>query len=225
MVSWLTVLLATRETHPAPDAPPATRQPSAFQTLFTDRRVRLLFLVNFLLYLAIFGFFRLPLYPLYLVDEFALGVSAESEFVAYVAVPIVIANLGLIRWLSTKARPQTLTVVSGAVVGVVMIVIPVPGTLGSMWVTLGLAAFALAICLPSAAAMISLAVPGAEQGRILGVNQSLQVGAEALAGISGGLLAAILIPAPLVAFGVAALVGAGLLLSSLRRHRTGATVQ
>ena len=94
-----------------------------------------------------------------------------------------------------------------------------------MWVTLGLAAFALAICLPSAAAMISLAVPGAEQGRILGVNQSLQVGAEALAGISGGLLAAILIPAPLVAFGVAALVGAGLLLSSLRRHRTGATVQ
>ena len=222
MVSWLTVLLATRETHPAPDAPPATRQPSAFQALFTDRRVRLLFLVNFLLYLAIFGFFRS--YPLYLVDVFALGVSAESEFVAYVAVPIVIANLGLIRWLSTKARPQTLTVVSGAVVGVVMIVIPGARNAG---IDVGhpRTGRLRAGDLPTLGGRDDLPRRPRRRARSDPRSQPVTAGrCRGPCGISGGLLAAILIPAPLVAFGVAALVGAGLLLSSLRRHRTGATV-
>ena len=35
----------------------------------------MLYLINFLLYLAIFGFFRC--YPMYLVDEFHLGVVAR----------------------------------------------------------------------------------------------------------------------------------------------------
>ena len=49
--------------------------------VFTDKRLRSLYLVNFLLYLAIFGFFRA--YPMYLVDAFHLQVSRESAFVAH----------------------------------------------------------------------------------------------------------------------------------------------
>ena len=41
----------------------------------------------------------------------------------------------------------------------------------------------------------------------MGNNQSLQVGAEALAGVVGGLAAAAFIELPFVVFGVAALVG------------------
>ena len=60
----------------------------------TDRRLRPLYLVNFVLYLAIFGFFRV--YPMYLVDEFHMGVGQVSEYVAFVAVPIVVANVWLV---------------------------------------------------------------------------------------------------------------------------------
>ena len=49
----------------------------------------------------------------------------------------------------------------------------------------------------------------------MGNNQSLQVGAEALAGIVGGLTAAAFIELPFVVFGAAALVGVG------RLWRTG----
>lgn len=67
-------------------------------TVITDRRLRPLYLVNFLLYLAIFGFFRI--YPMYLVRVFHLDVARESLFVAWVAVPIVVANLWLVGRLS-----------------------------------------------------------------------------------------------------------------------------
>ena len=56
--------------------------------------MRPFYLINFALYLAIFGFFRV--YPMYLVDQFHLGVGSVSEYVAYVAVPIVIANVWLV---------------------------------------------------------------------------------------------------------------------------------
>ncbi len=175
--------------------------------VFTDRRIRSLYFVNFLLYLAIFGFFRA--YPMYLVDAFHLQVSKESAFVAFVAVPIVVANLWLVGALSRHFSAVTMTMVSGALTGLFMIVVPLPGILNLLWVTLGLTAFGLSVCMPSCATMISLAVGDEEQGRVMGNNQSLQTGAEALSGLAGGLFAAVLIQLPLLVFATMALAGAG----------------
>ncbi len=174
-------------------------------TVVTDRRLRPLYLVNFLLYLAIFGFFRV--YPMYLVRDFHLGVARESVFVAWVAVPIVVANLWLVGRLSRRWSATVLTLASGLVTGVMLLVLPFPGVLNLMWLTLGLTALALAICLPSCATLLSLSVDDAQQGQVMGNNQSLQVGAEALSGVVGGLAAAAFLELPFVLFGAAALLG------------------
>jgi MFS family permease len=95
-----------RETH-APSPATTLGLGRAFANVgaaFAPGRLRPLFLANFALYLAIFGFFRV--YPMYLVDHFGMGVSRESELVAWVAVPIVIANLGLVGWLSGRMQPR-----------------------------------------------------------------------------------------------------------------------
>ena len=85
----------------------------------------------------------------------------------------------------------------------------------------GVTAFAIAICLPAAAAIISEAAPAEEQGGALGTNQSLQVGAEALSGVAGGVLAAIATALPLSAMAAVALCGAGLArLPSPKRDRS-----
>jgi MFS family permease len=180
----------------------------------TDRRLRPFYLVNFVLYLAIFGFFRV--YPMYLVDEFHLGVGPLSEYIAYVAVPIVIANLWLVGALSRRLRPRTIVVFSALATGVLMALIVVPDSEVSLWFTLGPTALALAVCLPACAAMLSLAADDREQGRAMGNNQAMQVGAEALSGLVGGALAAIVIKLPLLVFAGAAIVG-GLALAPLRR--------
>ena len=177
--------------------------------VFTDRRLRHLYLVNFLLYLAIFGFFRC--YPMYLVDEYKLGVSRESEFIAWVSVPIVAANIGLTGLLSRHFSARNLTIWSGVLTGVFMIVVVIPPMLGAAWVTLFLTSLALAICLPSCATMLSISASEAEQGRVMGNNQALQVGAEALSGLIGGLLAAVIVKLSLIALGAVAIAG-GLML-------------
>jgi MFS family permease len=193
----------------------------AFTNLFgvvSDRHLRRMYLTNFLLYLAIFGFFRV--YPIYIVDEFHLGVSKLSVLVAYVAVPIVIANAWLVGRLSRHFRPRAMTVVSAIGMGVLIPFIVLPRSQGWLWLTLGLAAMAVAVCLPSCAAMLSLTADDAEQGHVMGNNQSMQVGAEAFSGFAGGALAAGVTKLPLLVCGTTALIGA----STLRRRRVTTAV-
>ena len=176
---------------------------------FARTRLRPIFLANFALYLAIFGFFRV--YPMYLVDHFGMGVGRESEFIAWVAVPIVIANLFLVGWLSERMDPRRLTVRFGATLAVCLAAVIVPHAEGALWITLFACASALAVCLPSMAAIVSGAVGPAEQGRALGTNQSLQTGAEGISGLAGGGLAAISTALPLPAMGALAALGSVLL--------------
>ncbi len=208
-LTLVAVVLRLPESHrPRPDATAGYLESfTNLATVITDRRRRPLYVVNFLLYLAIFGFFRV--YPMYLVRVFHLGVARESVFVAWVAVPIVVANLWLVGRLSARWSATALTVASGLATGILLVVIPFPGILNLLWPTLGLTALALAVCLPSCATMLSLSADDNEQGQVMGNNQSLQVGAEALSGIVGGLAAAAVIELPFVLFGAAALLGAG----------------
>lgn len=216
---------AFRETHaPDPDAPlgfgAAVRNVGA---AFAPGGLRPVFAANFALYLAIFGFFRV--YPMYLVDHFGMGISRESEFIAWVAVPIVLANLFLVGWLSRRIDPRRLTVRCGAALAVCLAAVIVPHPEGALWVTLFACALALAICLPSMAAIVSDAVGPAEQGRALGTNQSLQVGAEGLSGLAGGGLAAISTALPLpVMGGLAPLVSALLARPAAREAAAPVTV-
>jgi DHA1 family tetracycline resistance protein-like MFS transporter len=201
-------------------ARPATAARPGYAEAFTnlarvvsDRRLRPLYLVNFILYLALFGFFRV--YPMYLVDEFGLDVGEVSEYVAYVAVPIVIANLWLVGALSRRYEPRTMAVGAALATGGLMALIVVPNSELSLWFTLAPTALAVAICLPACAAMLSLAAGEEEQGRAMGNNQSMQVGAEAISGLAGGGLAAVLVKLPLLVFAAAAALG-GLLLARSR---------
>jgi predicted MFS family arabinose efflux permease len=158
---------------------------------------------------------------MYLVDRFHLGVGSVSQFVAYVAVPIVIANVWLVGALSRRARPRTMVLFSALVMGLLMALIVVPNSTVSLWFTLGPTALALAICLPSCAAMLSLAADDSEQGRAMGNNQSMQVGAESLTGLLGGALAAVAVKLPLLVCSAAAVVGSARL-ADLRRRGAAA---
>jgi predicted MFS family arabinose efflux permease len=199
-----------RETHP-----PGTGRVSfvkAFVGLadvFTNPRLRTLYWLNFLFYLAIFGFFRC--YPMYLVDQFHLGVSRVSEFIAWVGVPIVLANLWLTSLLSARFAIKTIAVWSGFLTGIFMLMVVLPRQLNALWVTLFLTSAALALSLPSCATLLSTAANHDDQGRVMGNNQALQVGAEALSGIIGGILAAITMKLSLIVLGAIAILAALLL--------------
>ena len=204
------ILLHFRETR-IPDSSSSISLTAAFEsllTVFSDRQVRRFYAVNFLIYIAIFGFFRS--YPMYLVGEFHLGVSRLSEFVAWVGVPIVLSNLWLTGFLSTRTSVRALTLWTAALTGILMIATVLPDNRAMLWPGLFLTAAALAVCLPSCATLLSNATGHERQGQVLGNNQALQVGAEALSGLVAGLLAAIMIKLPMLVLGGISLLAAAL---------------
>jgi predicted MFS family arabinose efflux permease len=148
---------------------------------------------------------------MYLVDRFHLDVSQVSEFVAWVGVPIVIANAWLTGFLAARFTTKTLTRWSAFLTGAFMIVVVAIRPRQSLWATLFLTSAALAICLPACATLLSKATNEAEQGRVMGNNQALQVGGEALSGLVGGLAAAFFVELPLILLGLIAMAAALLL--------------
>ena len=88
----------------------------------------------------------------------------------------------------------------------------------TLWVTLFLTSGALALCLPSCATLLSRAASEAEQGRVMGNNQALQVGAEALSGFVGGLAAALMVELPLLLLGLLAIAAALFLQARARKE-------
>ena len=213
VLTMFAVLLLFRETRP-PGVDHGARGWAAalasMAVVFTAVRLRRFYAVNFLIYIAIFGFFRS--YPMYLVDRFHLGVSAVSEFVAWVGVPIVLANLGVTGWLTRLVSVRRLTIWSAALTGICMVAIVLPSGKAALWPILFCTAAALAVCLPSCATLLSNAAEGEDQGRVMGSNQAIQVGAEALSGVAAGLLAAVVIKLPLVVLGGTAVVAAVLVM-------------
>lgn len=91
--------------------------------------------------------------------------------------------------------------------GFFMSLIVLPASKDWLWLTLGLTALALAVCLPFCAAMLSLAADDGEQGRAMGNNRAMRVGVESVSGLAGGAVAALLIELPLLVFAGAAIVG------------------
>ena len=70
-----------------------------------------------------------------------------------------------------------------------------------------IAGLGTALCLPHSAALIASRASSQQQGAMLGNNQALNVGMEALTGFAGGALAALWLQLPLLSFAVFALLG------------------
>lgn len=179
-------------------------------SIFTDCGIRRIYLSNFLLYLAIFGFFRC--FPMFIVDKFGLGISTESEFIAWIAVPIILMNVFVNAVVFKHLSYRMAAVIGGLLMCGFMVIVVLPSEQWMLWITLFLVAAPLALCMTAIAALISSVVGADRQGRVMGNNQAIQVGAEGLSGILGGLIAAIAIWLPLIVLAGIALLGVALLL-------------
>ncbi len=182
-------------------------------TVFTDVPIRRVYLVNFTIYLAIFGFYRVI--QMYMVDEWNFGTDKVTFYYAYLAVIAGIANTFFFGPLSKRFTLKAITTWTAVIGGLLVIIIIVPKSEMSYWFTAGPAAFITVMAIAACGSYLSTLVGPERQGRVLGNNLALQVGAESLSALIGGFLAAILIPLPLITYGVVAIIG-GLLLITYR---------
>lgn len=180
--------------------------------IFKPGSLRIIYLVNFLIYLAIFGFFRA--FPMYLVEHYDMHVTELAKYIAWNAVPVVIASLWLTGYLSKLHSPRTIAIYSTLLFGFFNLFVIVPQSELMLFVTLFLPGLALAVALPVASSMISLTASENTQGRALGNNLSITVGAEVLSGLAAGFLAAYFIKLPMFAICAVAVLAAVILFFS-----------
>ncbi|WP_407158504.1 MFS transporter [Bradyrhizobium sp. STM 3557] len=183
-------------------------------SIFTDKPIRRLYLLNFLIYLALFGYFRMVL--VYLVDRWDTGVDQTTLIYSGLALISAITSFFIMAPLTRQIGLNRLAITACIAAGAAMIAITVPSQIGSIWITGGLTTMMGTIALAACPTILSNAVSSERQGRVMGNNQALQVGAESLSAMIGGALAAVTIPLPLVAFGIFLIICGGLLLRDSR---------
>jgi MFS family permease len=208
IVAMLWTLISFRETH-APDRSRALDYRAAMMNLtavFTDLPIRRLYLINFIFYLTIFGFFRVIL--IYMADKWHMLAHQSGVYYSYYSAMSLVSSLFLAGPILERFPLKKVTITSAVLAGVLMCIVIVPQSRHSLWVTAGpcclIATFTLAGC----ATFLSNSVPPERQGSVMGNNQALQVGAEAVGALVGGLLAAVDVTVPLVSFGILLVVGA-----------------
>lgn len=211
-LAW--ILASFRETHEAQPGLPfnAFSALTNLGTVFTDRPIRKFYLINFITFLALFGYFRMVL--VYMVDRWGTTVHQTTTIYSGLALISAVASFGLMAPLSKHFGLKRLAIGAAVLAGLAMISVTVPPQLGSIWLTAGLTTLTGTLVLAACPTILSNQVSPERQGRVMGNNQALQVGAESLSAVIGGALAAASIPLPLIVFGVL-LVAAGSLLSML----------
>jgi len=207
-LTWLLTYFAFRETRP-PVSGVKVKYAEALTnllTVFSSGRLRIIYLVNFLIYIAIFGFFRA--FPMYIVESFGLGVSKVSNYIAWNAVPVVIGSLWIAGYLAKRYSSYRITIYSSVLFGVSMLAVVIPGAEWMLWVTLFTPGLALCVALPACASMLSQKAGAEQQGHVLGNNLSLEVAAEVLSGVAAGVVAAAFIELPIIVFAVVVVIAA-----------------
>jgi MFS transporter, DHA1 family, tetracycline resistance protein len=130
---------------------------------------------------------------------------------AYIGVLITIVQGVLVGPLVQRLGERRLAVVGSAVLALGLIAIPVAPSIAWLGGALALLAFGQGTTMPAISALISRAAPAGEQGRLLGVSQSLSALGRVLGPVWGGIaFARIGIGAPYITGGI--VVGIALLL-------------
>ncbi len=162
-------------------------------------KLRKIYFNNFLLFISIMFFFGFI--SLYLVDTFQFNVSRLAQANAYLAIPIAFAPI-LFQRISKSLPPIKWTLIASCFLALSLIIVILPNTPYALFFTLLPTGFFIASGLTYTALMVSEEVTEQRQGHALGINQSLQMLAEALTGFIGGSLAALIPSLPIM-------VGAG----------------
>jgi MFS transporter, DHA1 family, tetracycline resistance protein len=205
-----------RETHapqPGTEATSITASFSNLRTVFTDKPLRWLYGVNFLVFVAAMGFWRVI--TEYLVDVFHLTVGQVTMDYAVFAVTAALANFVVMPRLVGRIEMRNLGIVAAGIGAASMALAVLPG---SVWIAIGfgaLASMAMSLTFPALSGMLSSMVGPERQGAVLGNNTALTFLGEAIGVLGGSALAGFEPALPLLIFAAFAAGAAVLLL--LRR--------
>jgi DHA1 family tetracycline resistance protein-like MFS transporter len=169
-----------------------------FTQVFHKNNLRPYYFANFISYIACFGILRVEL--IYMQEYFQLSQFQISIFYSYASVIAMIANFLITPFLLKSLSVRKIVLLAGFAAFLSGIIFILPTNKAYLWVTTGLIGFFVPITVAMIGALISNRAEVQNQGAVMGNNQSLQVLAEAVSAIVGGLIFSLSPKIPFIVF-------------------------
>jgi len=219
VITYLWILLSFRDTYiPKTDVPiDYFKTFTNLVNVLTDLPIRRMYLINFLLFMAAYGFWRAI--EIYMINKWNYDVGNVTFHYSYLAIAAVAANIFLFAPLSKRFGLKSLIVSTAVIGGLLLVSLAISNSEASYWFTAGPASSVLVMTLAGSGAYLSTLVSPEREGSVLGNNLALKSGAESLSALIGGFLTSIFIPLPLITYGIVAILG-GLLLITYKGNKT-----
>lgn len=148
--------------------------------------LRIVFLT---LFMASFGWaFFGQFFQVFLIDKFSFSPREISYFFAFLGVSMAITQSVILRFLSSKFKPKYLLTFSLFAIPVVLILHLVVSEVNFLYVLTFFLAVSVGLLNPNFSAIISDKATRKNQGRIMGIQQSIMSLAQALPPLVGGYL-------------------------------------
>lgn len=154
---------------------------------FKKPKLPRLYLANFFLALGYFSFFRFL--PVFLKEHFGFTPSYLSFVMVYGSIFMIISGLWFAPFLAKRFASIPLLRSFAALLALTIIACILPSSPYALWATIPLTGICLAITITNGSLLISNAASVDFQGQALGTLTSIQVLAEAITGIFGGMIA------------------------------------
>ncbi|KTD82574.1 MFS transporter [Legionella waltersii] len=173
-----------------------TKSIISIKSIFHNSSIRKIYFINFLIFFSVQGLYRVV--PLYIEDTWDISLHTFSLLISFVSLMCFIANLLLLNKLATRFSTKVLLGGLLIVSSLSVLLIIVPDNFNWIWLTYGCAVIPTIMMLPTCTTWLSEHVSSQEQGQVLGNNQALLVLGESTSAALGGVVAAIMVPLPIV---------------------------
>ncbi len=176
----------------------------SFGEVFKKTYLRPYYCANFLAYFACFGILRVEL--MYMQGFYGLSQLQISLFYTYASVIAMFANFWVTPLFLNIMSVRKIILVIGMATFISGLIFIIPTQYQYLWLTAGLIGFFTPITVAMIGSLISAKAASDEQGTVMGNNQSLQVLAEALSAIFGGIAFAFNQQVPFIIFAMTGIV-------------------
>lgn len=177
---------------------------TSIKSIFARPKLFKFYAINFLIFFAVQGLNRVV--PLYVVNEWKPSLHVYALLISWVSFMCFISNLFILGKLADRFTSQKLLSALLLVSGACIMLVVLPSSLLWMAALWSVSLIVAIMTLPTCTSWLSHHAEASEQGQVLGNNQALLVLGESSSAAIGGLIAAILIPLPIVVMGVILLI-------------------
>ncbi|MEO6883197.1 MAG: MFS transporter [Bacteroidia bacterium] len=145
---------------------------SNIKEAFGYKDLRIVFLIVFLLTLG-FNFFT-QFFQVFLIDKFHFTVSQIADMFAYIGIWIVVAQGGVLRPLAKKYNALQMLSVAALLLGLTLPLLLIPSDYKYLYFVIPFVSIFQGLTQPTISTVVSDQANKTEQGRILGINQSIR---------------------------------------------------